>query len=697
MGRTVKVGLDLESAPYIAGAQGATKATEDLGDSLAETAAKGERLGGVADDADRAGDAIDDMGDSARRAATHVDKLDDEIAKARQSLVLFSAQFAEADEASRADLTTGVKALENKLKDLEKHRTILKALVPKAGEAAQAGADTGREVATGVAKGIASTPALGPIAIGAAIAAGVAVAPVLGTAIAGAVVGGVGLGGIVGGVALAASHPEIKKRGTQLGKTYFEGIKDEAEQAFAQPIMDALDEVEDWGRTALPRIGEFFDNVAPGLGAFTDSVIGAGDALLDSFVYASERSEEPMRALGDLIETTGEAVGSLIEYLADHAESGADALDDLATAISFTVGALAGMITMMADTYEWLGDQTDILEVGTDTLTGYGDGLIGVTAAQGLAEVATVDLNSATEDLSENQWAGARAARGHRDALVELSAEMKAETDPVFGLLEAQEDLAEATKNAAEATEEHGRNSVEAKEATRDLAEAAINLQGKAGELGDTFNGRVSAGLRATLRSAGLTEGQIDDLERQFREAKGAAEGFARNWEANVTVPGLFKATRDVKDLRTEINKLRGKTIPINVRISQHGEILYGGQASAWMAEGGPVLGPGPKGVDSEVRVLAPGEHVLTAAEVDAMGGHRAVEQMRAEVLSGGSAAPATSRVMPASAVQRVVVDVRGGIDLQRADATAFGQLLASTLRTESAIRTEVKHLLAKT
>ncbi|WP_149085380.1 MULTISPECIES: hypothetical protein [Microbacterium] len=48
------------------------------------------------------------------------------------------------------------------------------------------------------------------------------------------------------------------------------------------------------------------------------------------------------------------------------------------------------------------------------------------------------------------------------------------------------------------------------------------------------------------------------------------------------------------------------------------------------MSTGGPVRGRGPKGKDSELRLLAPGEHVIPADEVDAAGGHSAIEEWRA-------------------------------------------------------------------
>lgn len=52
-------------------------------------------------------------------------------------------------------------------------------------------------------------------------------------------------------------------------------------------------------------------------------------------------------------------------------------------------------------------------------------------------------------------------------------------------------------------------------------------------------------------------------------------------------------------------------------------------------AAGGEITGPGPKGRDSVLMFGAPGEHMLTAAEVDAAGGHAAIYRLRALLRSG--------------------------------------------------------------
>lgn len=79
-----------------------------------------------------------------------------------------------------------------------------------------------------------------------------------------------------------------------------------------------------------------------------------------------------------------------------------------------------------------------------------------------------------------------------------------------------------------------------------------------------------------------------------------------------------------------------GKRVKVFVDAEGGQSFKVGGTTvSPGMASGGPVIGRGPKGVDSELRTLAPGEHVLTAYEVDAAGGHAGIEAYRAALRSG--------------------------------------------------------------
>jgi hypothetical protein len=83
-------------------------------------------------------------------------------------------------------------------------------------------------------------------------------------------------------------------------------------------------------------------------------------------------------------------------------------------------------------------------------------------------------------------------------------------------------------------------------------------------------------------------------------------------------------------------------------------------------ADGGAIYGKGPKGVDSVRAVLAPGEHVLTADEVDRMGGQAGVYAMRAAIKSG--AAYSSNGSTPTATVTQPVtfspqITVTGGSD----------------------------------
>jgi hypothetical protein len=99
---------------------------------------------------------------------------------------------------------------------------------------------------------------------------------------------------------------------------------------------------------------------------------------------------------------------------------------------------------------------------------------------------------------------------------------------------------------------------------------------------------------------------------------------------------------RKLDEIQARVNRLRGKDIPISASLKLNFTKSFTQKdwvqvrlAAGRMAVGGPVIGRGPRGKDSELRWLAPGEHVWTDAEVVAAGGHRAMERWRKGVLAG--------------------------------------------------------------
>jgi TP901 family phage tail tape measure protein len=171
-------------------------------------------------------------------------------------------------------------------------------------------------------------------------------------------------------------------------------------------------------------------------------------------------------------------------------------------------------------------------------------GADGRIAAGGVAEAGKASASAAaeTKKYTTAAQAAAGAAKGQRDALKSLSDFMKAETDPVFGLIKAENDLKAAQDNVTKAIKEHGKKSKEAKDATREFALAAIALQGAVGDVSDNFNGKLSPALVNTLKKAGASKAEIKNLEQQFKDAKKAADAYDGNYVAKATAPGSVES-----------------------------------------------------------------------------------------------------------------------------------------------------------
>ncbi|CAN7153744.1 phage tail tape measure protein [Microbacterium foliorum] len=150
------------------------------------------------------------------------------------------------------------------------------------------------------------------------------------------------------------------------------------------------------------------------------------------------------------------------------------------------------------------------------------------------------------------------------------------------------------------------------------------------------------------------------------------------------------QAQSKIGALWDSLNSLAGSTwnIPVATEVVGQGTVLLPGHAS-----GGPVVGPGTGTSDSIIRRLSNGEHIITAAEVQAAGGHRGVETWRQSLTRGGDvpvrtgqgeSGSARSGAIPAGAASyslgsaptpaagapsalppiQVIISQKGGIDL---------------------------------
>jgi tape measure domain-containing protein len=126
------------------------------------------------------------------------------------------------------------------------------------------------------------------------------------------------------------------------------------------------------------------------------------------------------------------------------------------------------------------------------------------------------------------------------------------------------------------------------------------------------------------------------EIEDGFEDAREAGLEFSDEYPAKVTLSGDQAVIDRAKAVKRWLEGIQ-RTVTISFNYTANGDwrdFLPRGGASVPYSTGGPVGGPLGAG-DVVPAVLTPGEHVWTRAEVDAAGGHDAIEAMRSAVLAG--------------------------------------------------------------
>lgn len=181
-------------------------------------------------------------------------------------------------------------------------------------------------------------------------------------------------------------------------------------------------------------------------------------------------------------------------------------------------------------------------------------------------------------------------------ALKNLHDALLAQSNPMFALIEAQNNLTEKQKAYTEALERHGPKAQETKDALREVAQAAIEMTGAAQGAQGSFDGKLSPAMVNAMLAAGMTKEQIAQLEAQFNAARAAGDAFAKSYNATVTVT----------------YREQGRAVPITPNF-QSG---IGGKQSGGLGSGLVIAGEG--GVPELVNLGASGR-VYNGAETQSM------------------------------------------------------------------------------
>lgn len=381
---------------------------------------------------------------------------------------------------------------------------------------------------------------------------------------------------------------------------------------------------------AQARAQAYADSIEDGTNKLSDA---ARSTAIDELQKGGELLTFNWQSAFDAAEKLG--VGA--DVVTDAALKNADAIDELSTYYDALNGDQEAFNRIQEQTGMNAYEARAALEAMIGGIQKQNGAIDEAIRLKGQEAEATSASQAQSETAADTYLAQVDAVEALESQLTQLIDTINAANgvgqDAVTSNIRYQETL--ATVNDAIANGASGlKLSTEAGRANMDmLVQLASDSQAAAAaqfELDGSTKGytdRMRAGREALIKSAiqmGATRSQAEALadkiytiptERQIKV-------LADTSQAHASLNGILGRLNEA--VRTHFN-IPVSTVGVGTVLKTPG-----------MSAGGPVRGRGPKGKDSELRLLAPGEHVIPADEVDAAGGHAAIEKWRGELAAAG-------------------------------------------------------------
>ncbi|WFE44265.1 hypothetical protein [Verrucosispora sp. WMMD1129] len=576
--------------------------------------------------ADKFGDQLDDTADDARR-------LDREIEAAEGSLRDLARQYARTqDAADRLDLTRAMRKQQTEVRRLTKVRGLLPDNV---------GAQMGAQLASDV--GVSFVGRLGPVmarmpmaglnpavaAIGAPLVAGLVT--LVGAGLGSAIVGGVGLGGVAGGLAVAARDPAVKAAAGDLADEVG-GVLERSAAPMVPAALRALAELRTEAKRSEPEMTRLFAGAARLVPIVTDGLADTWRNILPGLTDAVENAGPAVHSLMRGISGIGKAIGDGLSDLSQYADEGGRALSVLLTLVEGGVHTLFAFLKVTSELYS----QGEILGA-----------FLSGDLAKGFALIADREANAAerAQRLSEGLDGVGDSAGGAARESAKLLDVLQALNGVQLDVNASERAFQAAIDDARKAFQGKSRDFAGGTERGREYGEALDRIATSAKTSAQAIYDQTQSTSAATAK---INEGR-EALYNQAR-AYGRTDAEARAYVNSVlSIPKQWETRLDantaaaIKKVRTYkawLEKVNlDKTSTIYQRLVREQHTARGGHREFSLSRGGYIDAAGPKGVDSVPAVLAPGEGVLTAAEVDRLGGKDGFDRLRQVIASGGRSA----------------------------------------------------------
>lgn len=357
-------------------------------------------------------------------------------------------------------------------------------------------------------------------------------------------------------------------------------------------------------------------------------------AMKDSFLWMDRGSAvENARKLGISIdEVTAAVTGSTAEFKAfeDRVMNAYKAAGSTLDA-GYAMEQLKNKVTDLRDAQELSAATTKNADQATQSLTNNMDPAARAAEELGAAaDQAAGDLDAMKDALDgvagsalamgDAKDAALSALNSMRDAAKESGTTLDGTNDASIRFRDSLRDLEDRARSSADAIIENGGSAKEARK----------EWQGYRNDIIDQLEamGMSEAAARSwadeNLGSAQDVKRQIDLLKAAFDDASAAAAAVP-NVSVDVTTSGIDSAINRLNNLRSVARDINGMVTTVRVGTTEA------------RATGGAITGPGTGTSDSIPIMASNGEHMLTAADVQAMGGQAGVYAFRRN-LHGGRA-----------------------------------------------------------
>jgi hypothetical protein len=448
-----------------------------------------------------------------------------------------------------------------------------------------------------------------------------------------AIVGGAAGAGIVGGVVLASKDARVRAALDAL-KEEAAGQLQEAAGRFVPATLDALKKARSAFRGLLPDLRKIFDVSATWLGPLTQSIGRGAQSMVAGIATAVSKAGPIVRVVGEGVERLMDAVGDGFRMLSDNGASMALALK----------GAFLLVEVALRGTFFVLNVLVEAFEKVASIVPGLSGKLKELKTSQDGSKVSAFNLAGGFQALAGDATSAAAGITNLKQKSDEFAESNLSLRDAQIA---ARDAIKDATKTITENGKAKGFNSQKGRE-----NESALNALARA------FNTEADAGDRSGRSAQAASIAYANNRARLIAMAEKA--GYSKT-QAALLADQLLKIPKNVpininantanasaklETFMKQVRKADGSVVNVTVRVNRKTQDHYipgVGTQLAGFSKGGPVVGKGIKGRDSKLAVLAPGEHVLTAREVDAAGGHRAIMAWRKRIVEGATPARAGS------------------------------------------------------